>query len=137
MHSNDIAFQFYNRGRASKWLSAKQTSWLYGQACREAGRHLTTYGTPTANGMFPLSSGEVIGWSISVSPVNGCARFATHSVTALNAQAIAEREDQLDRGRQFCQLLRKHPEMSDLYPLEVITRMFKVSLEQAQEWLGE
>jgi hypothetical protein len=137
MHSNDIALQFYNQGRANKWLSAKQTSWLYGQACREADRHLTTHGTPTANGVFTLASGEVIGWEIAVSSINGCAIFRTHSVTALVEQQNAEREATLDRGRQFCQLLREHPEMSDLYPLEVITRMFKVSLEQAQEWLKE
>lgn len=135
MHSNDIAKQFYIQGRANKWLSQKRTSWLYGQACRDADRKLTTHGTPTASGMFEVESGETIGWQISVSPVNGCARFATHSVTELHNQAMAEREDQLERGKEFCQLLREHPEMAVIHPPDLVARMFRVSVTQVEQWL--
>ena len=135
MHSNDIAKSFYDQGRADKWLSAKQTSWLYQQACRESGQKLSTHGTPTASGTFALESGELIGWSISVSPINGCARFQTHSVTAIAEQVSAERESRLETCKLFCQRVKEIPSMIDFYPPETIARMYKVSLSQVNEWL--
>ena len=136
MHSNDIAKNFYNQGRANKWLSARQTAWIYGQACREAGKKLATHGTSTANGSFSLESGETIGWEISVSPINGAALFRTHSVTAIHEQAMSERESQLKNGKQLCQRIKEIPAMADLYPPDVIARMFKVSPGQVQVWLS-
>lgn len=133
MNSNEIALNFYKQGLANKWLSQRRTSWLYGQACREAKRKLTTHGTPTANGMFTLESGETIGWEIAISSQNGCAVFQTHSVTALIQQQEAERESLSKDGAMYARTYAERFHMDTT----VLARMFKASVAQVEQWIRE
>jgi len=134
MRTDEIAKTFYGRGLANQWLTQRQTSWLYGQACREAGRKLTTHGTPTANGSFQEGE-EMIGWEIAVSPRNGCAAFRTQSITALSRQKEEERARELESGRQFAQIVKNTP-YADIHPPELIAQIYHVSVDVAKEWLA-
>src|SRR5256885_11832033 len=101
MDSNKIARMFYERGQGDKWLSRKQTSWLYDQACREAGRKLTNHGTPVSGGLFTLENGTALGWEISVSPQNGCAMLRITDVSALQQK----REEELAESKRTASFL--------------------------------
>lgn len=133
MNSNEIARKFYDQGLSGKWLSKKQADWLYNQACYEADRRLTVHGTPTANGMFTLGNGTSIGWDISISPVNGCARFHVINVSDISEQKQSEREVQLENGKAFARASKNMPYVD----AELIARMYKVPVDVAQGWLDE
>jgi hypothetical protein len=136
MTSNDIAHQFYKQNLAGQWLSKKQTSWLYGQACREANRQLTIHGTPKAGGMFTLESGEAISWDIAVSSQNGCAVFKSYSVTALMEKQKAEQEAIREEVKELCKIIRGTT-LKDLYSPERLAQRYKVPIETIHSWMEE
>jgi len=136
MKSNEIARKFYEQGLSDKRLSRKQTDWLYQQYCREANRHVSHHGTPVAGGLFTLDDGTSIGWDIAVSPRNGCSIFQTRNITELSQRQDAERQELLARGKEFAQTAKNSP-MADHYDAQLLARMFKVSVELAQEWLNQ
>src|SRR5690349_6468049 len=136
MNSDEIARTFYNQGLSNKWLSKKQSEWLYNQACREAKRHITRHGTPTANGLFNLEDGTAIGWEIAISPINRCTVLQTRNVSELMQKQEAERAAQIEGGKQFIQNIKGTP-FEDHYPPELIARMYKVSVAQVKEWFTQ
>lgn len=68
MDSNQIAQAFYNQGKGGKWLSRKQSEWLYNVAVSERGFRTNDH---TVKGCFDGTEGKVF-WTFVQSPVNHC-----------------------------------------------------------------
>jgi len=132
MKADEIAKTFSDQGLSGKWLSAKRAAWLYDQACREAGnRKLTTHGTRTATGQFTNEQGEMMSWSIALSPVNGCAVFHTENITEIVRQQEAERAE-----REAATARVIHVALERGFSLEQIAAMWFLPLERVQGYLS-
>jgi len=131
MKADEIAKTFYDRGLSNRSLTAKQSAWLYDQACREAKRKLTTHGTRTASGSFQDEQGEMISWSIALSPRNGCAVFQTANITEIVRQQEAERAEREAATIRAIQVARERG-----FSLEQIAEMWFLPLERVQGYLS-
>jgi len=131
MKADEIAKNFSDQGLSNTWLSAKRAAWLYDQACREANnRKLTTHGTRTASGSFQGEQGEMISWSIALSPRNGCAVFQTANITEIVRQQEAERAE-----REAATIRVIHVALDRGFSLEQIAAMWFMPIEQMQGYL--